>query len=170
MKLVFLDIDGVLAPHGRPNPDVWCAETGARLKRLIDATGALVVLVSSWPEADARMMLAEHGIALHDALAERDRLGFSGRHGYTAREAGIIEYIERHSPDAWIWLDDFGKLYGPLKNEHRGKPLNERMYEPHPLADGYIETDWYCDEGEVSGAGFDEARYDKAFGILKGRE
>lgn len=161
MRIVFLDIDGVLAPHGRPNPDVWCHDTCSRLERFIDTTGAKVVLVSSWPVFEAQANLSDFGISLHDAIAEKDRRGGLGRYGLFAREAGIVDYLETHKPEAWVWLDDFGALHAPLPHA-----LNTRNYKNHPLASGYVQTNWFYDDGEGVGAGFDDAAYQRAMVAL----
>lgn len=167
MKLIFLDIDGVLAPHGRPNPDVWCAETCARLKCLVDATGAKVVLVSSWPLEDARMMLAAHDIEIHDAIAERDRRGGLGRYGLTAREAGIVDYLNKRKSSCWVWLDDFGTLQDATELRSAGNGRVECVRTTNPLLCGYIETNWFYDDGDDLGHGFDDATYARALRILE---
>jgi len=58
--VVFLDIDGVLAPFGGddpPKPDVDFAPFApaalARLAEIVHATGAAIVLSSSWRASDA---------------------------------------------------------------------------------------------------------------------
>jgi hypothetical protein len=151
VKAIFLDIDGVVAPHGRPNPDVWCHETVMLVKRLVDETGAKVVLVSSWPEDLAREMLAVHSISMFDAIAERDRRGGFGRYDMLAREAGIVDYLEKHKPEAWVWLDDWMAV-GPT----------------HPLACGLIRTTWTYDGDDAIGYGFDEHGFCHAKAILRG--
>lgn len=151
MKTIFLDIDGVLAPYGRPNPDVWCYETVMLLKRLVDETGAKIVLVSSWPEEIARKMLALDGLVMFDAIAERDRRGGFGRYDMLAREAGIFDYINKHKPEAWVWLDDW-----------------MAVRDGHPLAHGLIRTSWTYNEPDAIGHGFDEHCFRHAKAILSG--
>lgn len=63
MKILFLDIDGVLTHYGSPGVDPGCF---AELLRIVDATGARTVLSSdwkhaledpwSWPDADSRFV------------------------------------------------------------------------------------------------------------------
>lgn len=151
MKTIFLDIDGVLAPYGRRNSDVWCHWTVMLVKRLVDETGAKVVLVSSWPEAEARERLAEHGIDLHNAIAEYDRCGGFGRYGLLAREAGIVDYLQKHKPTAWVWLDDW-----------------LAVQPDHPLANGLVRTTWTYVDPDVTGYGFDEHCFNQAKAILNG--
>ena len=48
MKVIFLDVDGVLHPyHSRPNQQ-FRAHCMRRLKAIIDTTGAKIVLSTSW--------------------------------------------------------------------------------------------------------------------------
>ena len=170
MKIVFLDIDGVVAPHGRPNPDVWCHETVMFVKRLVDETDAKVVLVSSWPEYAAREQLAAHGIELFDALDEAFRMGYAGYGGRPGREVGMLEYIETHKPDTWIWIDDWLELKGDVLPGQDDVPWDKRKRTPHPLASGYIQTSWTYDEGKATGHGFDEYCFDRAKAVLCGIE
>merc|ERR1712107_472364 len=95
-RIIFLDIDGVLhhrdaapfrhdAAEGEPDgcflPD--CLD---RLRRIIDATGAMIVLSSSWRQpsliGEARTRLAERSLAIYDVtpiLEERGAMTASGR-------------------------------------------------------------------------------------------
>ena len=155
---IFLDIDGVLAPFGRRNSDVLCAETCRRLKSLVDELGASIVLVSSWPLEFATQYLGDFGIAIHDALPEHDRMGGTGRYGFTAREAGIIDYVNAHGLTSFAWIDDWGTLVGPEKPNQRHLPRRQRARERHPLANHYVETDWFWSglRGYTDGAGLDD--------------
>src|SRR6195952_3987096 len=64
MKVIFLDIDGVLNCNGTPNsrkfPYVVDDKLLARLQKLIDATGAKVVLSSSWRCDPIGLLAAKH--------------------------------------------------------------------------------------------------------------
>lgn len=69
MKFIFLDIDGVLNHHpggdisGEPNVEHRQAK---RLNRIIDSTGAVLVITSAWREhydlGGWESFLAEHGV------------------------------------------------------------------------------------------------------------
>lgn len=158
VPVIFLDIDGVLAPFSRSNPAVLCAETCKRLKRLVDELGARVVLVSSWSLDIATEYLADFGVTISDALAEEDRMGGIGRYGFAAREAGIIDYVKANGLTSYVWIDDFGPLVGLEKPNQEHLRWKQREHEWHPLAEHYVETDWFRSglSNEVSGAGLDD--------------
>ena len=64
MKIIFLDIDGVLncdkTPNPRKFPYIVDRKLLARLKKLLDRTGAKVVLSSSWRCDPAGLFAAKH--------------------------------------------------------------------------------------------------------------
>jgi HAD domain in Swiss Army Knife RNA repair proteins len=64
MKIIFLDIDGVLnckkTPNPRKLPYVVDKRLVARFKRLLDRTGAKVVLSSTWRYDPAGLFSAKH--------------------------------------------------------------------------------------------------------------
>jgi HAD domain in Swiss Army Knife RNA repair proteins len=69
MKVIFLDIDGVLnckkTPNPRRLPYIVDRRLLSRFKRLIDRTGAKVVLSSTWRYDPAGVFSAKHwGIPL----------------------------------------------------------------------------------------------------------
>lgn len=116
MKVIFLDIDGVLnaaytrerSPSGTIglNPQMVL-----QLKRIVDVTDAVVVLTSSWkkdwdPKPDKRThageyldrVLTSYGIKIIDRTALQ----------YNAyRGTGIVHWLDMHPDvDSWIALDD----------------------------------------------------------------
>jgi hypothetical protein len=64
MKVIFLDIDGVLncskTPNPRKFPYIVDARLLTRLKRLLEQTGAKVVLTSSWRVDPVGLLAAKH--------------------------------------------------------------------------------------------------------------
>ena len=64
MKVIFLDIDGVLNSKNTPNPRklpyIVDRRLLARFKRLLDRTGAKVVLSSTWRYDPAGLFTARH--------------------------------------------------------------------------------------------------------------
>ncbi|HEY7300956.1 MAG TPA: HAD domain-containing protein [Xanthobacteraceae bacterium] len=64
MKIIFLDIDGVLnckqTPNPRKLPYIVDPELVARLRRVIASTGAQVVLTSTWRYDPAGLFSARH--------------------------------------------------------------------------------------------------------------
>lgn len=114
MKYIFLDIDGVL--NCGDTKERCCEFVGidphkvAHLKYIVDATGAQIVLTSTWKyewhqihkimnDAMANYLdkaLSDAGLV---AIAKTDDDGFD-------RGAGIIEYLQQNPADAWVVLDD----------------------------------------------------------------
>ena len=149
MKAIFLDVDGVLnyagcperTPHGFTGVDPGCVRL---LHSIIDPTGAVIILTSTWqtcwkndvPDADGKYLvdkLAEEGLKIRD---------MTGRYALEDRALGIYEYLEKHKDIAdWIVIDDevypgfeqYGILphlvktsywSGGLKGEHVFKALD----------------------------------------------
>jgi hypothetical protein len=68
MKIIFLDIDGVLNT-GRlltifGNTHI-CSDRVALLKRIVDATGASIVLSSTWRRTEERRQMVFDALAVH---------------------------------------------------------------------------------------------------------
>jgi len=103
MKIIFLDIDGVLNSKRTPNPrkfpfivDPILLE---RLRRLLEMSGAEVVLSSNWRHDPSGMFAARHyGVPFVDTTAD-----LPGR----ARADVILDWVRRH-PDVerFIVIDD----------------------------------------------------------------
>lgn len=113
MKIIFLDIDGVL------NGDDWLTLTGcdtskplsyfqpdccARLQRILDATGAKVVISSSWRRMfsldEIRGFLAESGVTAD--VIDHTIVRFSMC--YRAYE--IDRWLDENSCEVYCVLDD----------------------------------------------------------------
>jgi hypothetical protein len=78
MKVIFLDIDGVLncdkTPNPRKFPYIVDKKLLARLKKLVDRTGAKVVLSSTWRCDPVGVFAAKHwGIPFIDVCPDRPR-------------------------------------------------------------------------------------------------
>ena len=119
-KVIFLDVDGVLNCHS--TKDTCCGYRGIEdkkvsyLKEIIDATGAIIVLVSSWKEwwtANPKFKSSQDEMAtyLDKKLANygliiRDKTLNSYRRG-----KGILRYIEMQKENGieikkFVVLDD----------------------------------------------------------------
>ena len=120
MKIVFLDIDGVL---NTPSSKSRCGgyigidnDKVERLKKIIDKTKAEIVLISTWKKhwyKEERLKLSQDYIADYlDAKLAKYNLKatdktvekFEGQ--YLSRGEGIIEYIYRKNVENYIILDD----------------------------------------------------------------
>lgn len=78
MKVIFLDIDGVLncdkTPNPRKFPYVVDKKLLARLQKLLDRTGAKVVLSSSWRCDPVGLLAAKHwGVPFIDVCPDKPR-------------------------------------------------------------------------------------------------
>lgn len=151
MKYIFLDVDGVL------NSEEMCRHKHfpkchglmgiekskvKRLKRIVEATGAEIVLISSWKKSfDAfkqngyRVAPAEESDLVNFWTEELADLGYFGKYlsnklyeqklrvsdtttryeeNPNCRGGGILKYLENHPADGYVILDDeqFGDYNG----------------------------------------------------------
>ena len=97
MRVVFLDIDGVLLPlpqNGEYDPDLGASkEAMANLNLLVQVTKAEVVVSSSWREertvAELEALLHSWGVQ-GDSLGQDRRLRGQGQRGSRAVGAGLV--------------------------------------------------------------------------------
>ena len=122
--LVFLDIDGVLAPFGGrapPGPptrrgakldadaafapfDERCVE---RLAAIVEATGAAIILSSSWrARPDAVAVIERRFRAFGPPLSEKVPLPTTDIHYHGVRQWEIARYLEKRPARRWVALDD----------------------------------------------------------------
>jgi Swiss Army Knife RNA repair-like protein len=78
MKVIFLDIDGVLncdkTPNPREFPYIVDGKLLARLQKLLERTGAKVVLSSSWRCDPVGLLAAKHyGVPFFDVCPDKPR-------------------------------------------------------------------------------------------------
>lgn len=114
MKTVFLDVDGVLnSIDSEDHIDgfIGLDYSGIKLlKEIVDATGAEIVLVSTWKLAwrkDNKSRQDSLAAYLDQRLAEEglvitDKTGG----GIAERGHGIVEWLSEHPTESWIVLDD----------------------------------------------------------------
>lgn len=113
MKIIFLDVDGVL--NSIDSEDVFQGFIGLDysgiklLKEIVDATDAEIVLVSTWKlswnkDGSRPDTLGEY---FDDRLAE-ERLTILDKTGGSIHDRGhgIIDWLSEHPTDSWIVLDD----------------------------------------------------------------
>lgn len=111
MRVVFLDIDGVLNSVGfRPeNPQGlrdWLSETNVRaLRRIVESTGAAIVLTSSWR---ITMAIEEIASALSDRGVHVNIIGSTPSLAPGSRAAEIALWLRSTDlrVEAWIAVDD----------------------------------------------------------------
>lgn len=92
MKVIFLDIDGVLnckkTPNPRKLPYVVDKKLLARLRRLLDRTGAKVVLSSSWRIDPVGLFAAEYwGVPFIDVCPDMPK---------SARCKEVLAWLSKH--------------------------------------------------------------------------
>ena len=92
MKVIFLDIDGVLnckkTPNPRKFPYIVDKRLLARLRRLLDRTGAKVVLSSSWRTDPVGLFAAKYwGIPFMDVCPDMPR---------SPRRTEVLKWLARH--------------------------------------------------------------------------
>lgn len=103
MKIVFLDIDGVLncarTPNPRKFPFIVDPALLKRLRRLLECTGAQVVLTSNWRFDPAGIFSAQHyGIPFTDTTPD-----MPGQ----PRCKAILAWLDQHPKvDRFIVIDD----------------------------------------------------------------
>ena len=163
--LIFLDIDGVLAPFGGrapPGPptqrsakldadaafaafDEQCTQ---RLAAIVEATGAAIVLSSSWrARADAVAVIERRFRALGPPLSEKVPLPTTDINYHSVRQWEIARYLEKRPARRWVALDDEELVGG------------EECAARRPLFEGRVST-------IDSTAGLQDAHVDEAIRCL----
>jgi hypothetical protein len=118
---IFLDIDGVICVYPgshhdyriNPNHNV-SAFACKNLKAILDATGAKIVISSSWrlfPEylSDLVKQLKKHGINRDLIVGITDNLSSTPgvKNHHHLRWLEISDYIEKHNITKYVIIDDF---------------------------------------------------------------
>lgn len=142
--LLFLDIDGVLNTHDANQYSICGIHTDkvARLNRIVEMTGAHVVISSAWRymilghsmTVDGfRYMLVTHGLASHVRIVGHTRSDEE------IRERGdqIAAYLTEHDSPAYIVLDDGSETpQGPARTMTQS--LGDLHGEKWILIDGAV--------------------------------
>lgn len=140
--IIFLDFDGVLnteqyqaltAVNGNPGKDAWGPlfdpRAVANLRKIIDATGAAVVISSSWRYihrlGSLRMMWEIRG--LPGEILDTLPCGAS----YISRGEDIECWLNQHEQTDYVIIDDLDDFY---PSQH------DRYVETNPIV-GITETD-----------------------------
>lgn len=116
MKIIFLDVDGVLnAVHSQSRaPSGFLGVDNSKVKvlrELVDRTGAAIVLTSTWKRGWSRnkAMLSKDAEYLNRKLARAGlRIMDKTSDEMFDRGAGIARWIRAHQNivEAWVVLDD----------------------------------------------------------------
>lgn len=171
-KCLFLDIDGVL------NHDEWFESDGyrknhanwqismfdpecvARVNRILEATGARLVVSSSWRSMTDLKEIFE-GVGLptdFDITPHADMIYSIEEYAYDSpvfwRGNEIKYYLDRHPADNYVILDDDGDML-PHQMEHFIQTCGDKIH----MAYLYINNE---------GSGLTEKVMNKAIDILNG--
>ena len=120
MKVIFLDIDGVL---NTPSSESRCGEyigidddKVERLKQIVEKTKAKIVLISTWKkywrkEKKFKPLQDYFANYLDEKLAKQglkaiDKTKDKANGRYLSRGEGILEYVYRNNVENYIILDD----------------------------------------------------------------
>ena len=156
MKVIFLDIDGVLNEEksrsrcvGYKGIDDSKAEN---LAKIVYATGAKIVLISTFKEVWIKTDKVHQGIMANyldkklkkQGLTVFDKTRDIVEKEYLSRGEGILDFIQRHKVDKYVILDDY-----------------QYDYDACGLTEGHIKTDAY-------NGGLTAELADKAIGLLNG--
>lgn len=113
MKIIFLDIDGVL--NSIDSEDhfhcfIGLDYSGIKLLReIVDVTGAEIVLVSTWKLSWSKDGSRSDSLGAYlDARLAEEGLTIMDKTGGTMnnRGHGIIDWLSEHPTESWIALDD----------------------------------------------------------------
>ena len=121
MKVIFLDIDGVL---NTPSSESRCGEyigidddKTERLAEIVKRTTAEIVLISTWKKywrkEEKLKPLQDYSATYLDEKLKKfgikatDKTKDKSDGKYLSRGEGILEYIERNKVEKYVILDDF---------------------------------------------------------------
>ena len=120
MKVIFLDVDGVLnTPSSESRCDEYIGiddEKVEKLKKIVEKTKAEIVLISTWKkywrkEEKLKPLQDYSANYLDEKLAKQglkaiDKTKDKANGRYLSRGEGILEYVYRNNVENYIILDD----------------------------------------------------------------
>lgn len=170
MKVIFLDIDGVLNSEsdfiyhsgpkkGQPKdrgPHTggwWCDfekirgidnKKVKRLAKIVQETGAIIVLVSSWKHYYERFLktkrdtygrylynkLKREGLTIHSTTYKEEKIkDVYGHYERYVRGNGILHWLRKHEGEveSWIALDDEAWDYFGTQLDHIVRTIDEQL-------------------------------------------
>lgn len=113
MKVLFLDVDGVLNMHGSGGYMALNRKRMQLLQNIIEDTGAIIVLSSTWRNhTDAMKKLSRNlkyrGLKIHD-ITPQFGVSKDGERYYRGHE--IQDWLDRHPEvEQYVILDDDGDM------------------------------------------------------------
>mmetsp|Transcript_32295 Transcript_32295/g.66578 ORF Transcript_32295/g.66578 Transcript_32295/m.66578 type:complete len:169 (+) Transcript_32295:77-583(+) len=113
--VLFLDIDGVLHPVNAEEDEFFGGSQMEQLRRIVEASGAQVVLSSTWRLSPVHMRQATERLeAVSMLLKPQGETPNLQRHG---RAAEIRAWLDDHPCERWVAIDDL-PLDEELPAEH----------------------------------------------------
>lgn len=98
LKVIFLDIDGVLNIHWKKKWDPICVNN---LNQILILTGSQIVITSTWKHSyniqQLQEIFIEQGIN-GEIIDATPNIGDRG--------AEILSWLSTHKPDKWVVIDD----------------------------------------------------------------
>lgn len=172
-KVIFLDVDGELTYSGYSNPDTFNIdyEKVALLKRIVDETGAIIILSSSWKCMHDKQTgekrrgyrkleeaLAAYGLKIYEDLPDiKPEVQQVNTEPMTLEEimnepvdytigraVEIVKWIQENQPTSFVILDD-----------------EDWHWEHFNLHKHWIQPSWHDENG-----GLHEEHVEKAIRIL----
>eukprot|EP00403_Amphidinium_massartii_P019112 CAMPEP_0178430934 /NCGR_PEP_ID=MMETSP0689_2-20121128/31577_1 /TAXON_ID=160604 /ORGANISM="Amphidinium massartii, Strain CS-259" /LENGTH=190 /DNA_ID=CAMNT_0020052809 /DNA_START=147 /DNA_END=716 /DNA_ORIENTATION=+ len=130
MKLIFLDIDGVLVTH---QPGIIEGRLLSNLKRLVDATGAEIVLSSDWRRAMGSRIEAENalmsvGLTILDCTPSLSPFPAQRPTEILKWSSAFLQKPDAEHISHWVVIDD-----RPLLMEQDGGCLCGHFVRTQPL-------------------------------------
>ncbi len=156
MKVIFLDIDGVLnsaAYNAKKNPNALSFIDETRLlliKKIVDETKAKIVLSSSWRKDwdKNKKLCAEYGLYMDKVF---------GKYGMNIFDkTPELDFHASRRDEIALWLSNASEEIESLVI------IDDRSYEWGELSDYFIKTDPYM------GLGLEEEHALRAIEILNG--
>ena len=156
MKIIFLDVDGVLNCRNSTSK-CQCfigidADKVKRLRRIVEVTGAKIVLTSTWKLhwiRDLRYKDEQNELSNYlDRKLRRENLFISDKtteDNLKHRGQGIYDYLSRHQVESWVVLDD--EIFDD--------------YEYYGVMSHLVKTSFYADNG-----GLQDEHVELAIGLL----
>ena len=144
MKVLFLDVDGVL--NSNDTEDVFKGFIGLDyagirlLREIIDETGAKIVLVSSWKHRwykDDKKHQDDLANYLDQRLAEEGLKIIDKTEGMSDRGTGIVDWLSEHHTESWIVLDD--EIFGDYEECGIMPHLVKTSFYDGGLKDKHVE-------------------------------
>ncbi|ERI93320.1 hypothetical protein HMPREF1982_01744 [Clostridiales bacterium oral taxon 876 str. F0540] len=149
MKVIFLDVDGVLNSEEflKNNPDKIIDRNNVRnLKSIIDKTGAAIVMSSGWKLwfDDDMMPIHKYSQCLYDILTEFDIKLFGKTPDFTTeeiREKKTFSLVKAKEINAWLSEHENASKYVVLDDLDLGnEEIKRRLVRTNPMY-GITETD-----------------------------